>query len=42
MDGLKSMNLVEGEFVLKEGDDGDEFYIIENGSVECLKSANEM
>ena len=27
----------KGEFVLKEGDDGQEFYIIENGDVECLK-----
>lgn len=25
------------DFVLKEGDEGQEFYIIENGDVECLK-----
>ena len=37
MDGLVAINMKKGDFVLKEGDDGAEFYIIENGDVECLK-----
>jgi cAMP-dependent protein kinase regulator len=36
-DGLKTIYLKKEEFVLKEGDEGNEFYIIEEGSVECLK-----
>lgn len=31
------MNLARGEFILQEGEDGEEFYVIENGEVECLK-----
>lgn len=31
VDGLQTLNLVKGEFVLKEGEDGDDFYIIESG-----------
>lgn len=36
-EGLKTIYLKKDEFVLKEGDEGNEFYIIEDGSVECLK-----
>jgi cAMP-dependent protein kinase regulator len=31
------LNLNSGEFVLQEGEDGEEFYVIEDGEVECLK-----
>jgi len=37
VDGLESINLKKGDFIIKEGDDGKEFYIIEAGIVECLK-----
>ena len=37
VDGLQTLNLVKGEFVLKEGEDGDDFFIIESGQVDCLK-----
>jgi len=37
VDGLKTINLKQGDFVLREGDDGEEFFIIEDGTVECLK-----
>lgn len=31
--------MVEGEFVFEEGDRGEEFYIIEDGEVDCLKKS---
>ena len=37
IDGLKIDNVNPGEFIIKEGTPGDEFYIIETGEVECLK-----
>ena len=37
VDGLQQITLNKGEFVLKEGEDGEEFYVIENGDVDCLK-----
>ena len=37
LDGLKIDNFVQGEFIIKEGTPGNEFYIIESGEVECLK-----
>ena len=37
VDGLKRIQLKLGDFVLREGDDGQEFYIIEQGEVDCLK-----
>ena len=36
-EGLKTVYLKKDDFVLQEGDEGNEFYIIEDGSVECLK-----
>lgn len=33
IDGLQSMTLKKGEFVFYEGDDGNAFYIIEEGEV---------
>jgi CRP-like cAMP-binding protein len=32
--------MVKDEFVFREGDSGEEFYIIEEGEVECLKKSN--
>lgn len=29
--------MLKDDFVIKEGDDGDDFYIIESGQVDCLK-----
>lgn len=40
VDGLQTITLLKGEFVLKEGEEGDEFYIIESGQVDCLKLYN--
>ena len=37
VDGLQQITLNKGEFVLKEGEDGEEFYVIESGEVDCLK-----
>jgi CRP-like cAMP-binding protein len=37
IDGLQSINYYKGEAILREGDEGEEFYIIEQGSCECLK-----
>jgi len=38
IDGLESRVLALGEIVFNEGEVGDNFYIIEEGTVECLKS----
>jgi cAMP-dependent protein kinase regulator len=40
VDGLQQITLPAGEFIIKEGDQGKEFYIIEEGSLECLKLHN--
>ena len=37
IDGLTSKTLRAGEWVFMEGDDGDNFYMLEEGEVECLK-----
>jgi len=37
IDGLQSMKYFAGEDVIKEGDIGTEFYIIEQGKCECVK-----
>ena len=36
VDGLKTKELPQGSFIFKEGDVGNEFYIIEKGQVDCL------
>ena len=36
IDGLQEIDMVYGEFVFHQGDEGHEFYIIEKGMVECL------
>lgn len=37
VDGLQQVDFNAGEYVIKEGDQGKEFYIIEEGELECLK-----
>jgi cAMP-dependent protein kinase regulator len=37
LDGLKIENYKKEEFVFREGDVGNNFYIIEEGECECLK-----
>lgn len=37
IDGLLVRNIPQGEFVFHEGDNGEEFFIIEQGECECLK-----
>jgi CRP-like cAMP-binding protein len=37
VDGLKEIEVEPGEVIIREGDQGEEFYIIEEGEVECLK-----
>lgn len=38
IDGLKAVTIKAGEYVFKEGDTGEEFFIIETGEVECVKN----
>ena len=37
VDGLKTVTFTQNEFIMKEGDEGDDFYIIESGEIDCLK-----
>lgn len=37
IDGLQQISLNKNEFVIREGDQGKEFFIIEEGNVDCLK-----
>jgi CRP-like cAMP-binding protein len=37
VDGLQTIDIQENEIIIKEGDVGKEFYIIEEGELECLK-----
>jgi cAMP-dependent protein kinase regulator len=41
IDGLKQQLIPKGDFVFKEGDIGNEFFIIEQGECECLKTSTE-
>jgi len=36
-ESLKSTDYKDGDMIIKEGEPGDEFYIIEKGSVQCFK-----
>jgi cAMP-dependent protein kinase regulator len=38
IDGLESKEYQKGDYIITEGEEGDNFYIIEEGSVHCLKS----
>ena len=40
-EGLTTLYLKKDDFVLKEGDESEEFYIIEEGQVDCLKLVSE-
>ena len=40
IDGLKVINVDEGEYIFHEGDHGDHFYIIEEGEVQCVKEGS--
>lgn len=37
MDGLQQVDIQANEYIIKEGDQGKEFYIIEDGELECFK-----
>ena len=37
-DGLQTLKFDKDQFIFKEGDTGEEFFIIEQGEVDCLKS----
>ena len=41
IDGLKIENFSKDQFVFREGDVGQNFYIIEEGECECLKSKDD-
>jgi len=30
----------QGQYIFREGDEGDNFYMIEEGEVECIKNAS--
>jgi cAMP-dependent protein kinase regulator len=38
LDGLEAMYFAKGQKIITEGDEGDYFYIIEEGKVECFKN----
>ena len=38
IDGLESKRLLKGEYIIREGEEGDYFYIIEEGIVACVKN----
>lgn len=38
-DALKSKSFVKGEFIVKEGESGDTFYILENGECQAIKNS---
>ena len=38
IDGLETKKLFKGDFVINEGEEGDYFYIVEDGVVECVKN----
>mmetsp|Transcript_21499 Transcript_21499/g.3501 ORF Transcript_21499/g.3501 Transcript_21499/m.3501 type:complete len:126 (-) Transcript_21499:850-1227(-) len=40
-DALKSMQFKEGETVLREGEEGNEFFIVEQGTANATKQLNE-
>lgn len=37
LDSLSTLNFVEGEKIIKQGDPGDLFYIIKSGNVSCTR-----
>lgn len=37
LDGLEKISFKKGDTIIKEGDEGDYFYIVEEGDVECYK-----
>ena len=41
IDGLESKELTKEEFIIKEGEEGDYFYILEEGTVECIKNSED-
>lgn len=41
VDGLTLFKFSEKDFIVKEGEEGEYFYIIEEGVVECLKDPEE-
>lgn len=41
IDGLKTETFSQNDFLFQEGDEGEGFYIIEEGEVECLKSLSD-
>ena len=41
IDGLEIKRIFKGDYIIKEGEDGDQFYIIEDGVVECVKNEGE-
>lgn len=41
IDGLKVVSVSAGEFIFHEGDTGEHFYIIEEGSIECGKEKSD-
>lgn len=37
LDAMLSIKKKEGELVIKEGDDGDNLYVVESGTLTCTK-----
>lgn len=42
LDGLQVQHLTKGQFVFNQGESGEEFYIIEQGQLECLKDKQQI
>jgi CRP-like cAMP-binding protein len=38
VDGFEQITFYKGDYIIKEEESSDEFYIIEEGKVECLKN----
>lgn len=37
VDAIKEVHFKDGDYIIKQGDDGNEFYILESGECECYK-----
>jgi CRP-like cAMP-binding protein len=41
IDGLETKRVLKDEYLIRQGEEGDYFYIIEEGSVACVKNGED-